>query len=222
MVYVVFTFGGKSVPWVSHEECSSRWNLTSESVIFEPYHDILPFNCYPELVHDCLKMILMTLWVGYLLHVVLDVLVRIRGSCSGTRANMSYLCRRFSFWLNIMIAAAIPLVATDAVGFSYRRDISGFLVVLCCVQASLQLRDHLGDRELASMINWTEVVSRSMISFFLVHGFIFAGFAIAFYVQLHTDCNPIEHEHYCVGPVEVREEHNQVFQLLTFINSPLI
>ena len=67
------------------------------------------------------------------------------------------------------------------------RDLSGLVVLLSCVDLCFLVRDNLSNRKLASMINWTEVVSANIFKFIFVHIFLLLGFAFGLYIQLHHD-----------------------------------
>jgi hypothetical protein len=65
--------------------------------------------------------------------------------------------------------------------------LAGFFAVFCCIDICFLIRDFLPWRGLASMLNWTLVVSGSIFSFLAIHSFLFLGFGFAFYIQLHSD-----------------------------------
>ncbi len=60
-------------------------------------------------------------------------------------------------------------------------------MIFCCFDFCFILRDFLPWRQVASMINWTLVVASTMFSFIAIHLFLFFGFGLAFYIQLHND-----------------------------------
>ena len=176
--------------------------LTFHGQLDEKCENAIKFNCYDKSISEYLRHILTYTWMLGLAKKMIGLFTKIRfnkDASIGIRhswANFQFLFSHLDYSLQWLHCICLPFLLftdpasmTDTSSFGLCRDLSGFVLILSCFDLSFLLRDHLGDRELASMINWTEVVSMSIMKFLLIHSFILIGFFLAFYIQLHEDCD---------------------------------
>ena len=82
-----------------------------------------------------------------------------------TLANWRQVFQQGEYLLTVTILIISPIILVSSDDLRWKRDLSGFYVLLAGLDINLAIRDLMKDRKTASMITWTEVVASSLIGF---------------------------------------------------------
>ena len=168
ITYAMITFGGKTLPW--------------NNALLENGSNDQEFYCGSANDCFCLKVKCPSTWshgfwilfnIGFVLNIVRSIFVMtcmIRPDKEKTQANFEFVFSQGESKLAIVLfILLVPLLWFGSyLSPDWNRDLAGFYVFLAFFDICFIWRNHFPNKKMASMITWTEVVSRSILDFLMV------------------------------------------------------